>query len=113
MLREVDSGLSAADAAALSDLRTRLLNQGFCMLLRSYREAGRRTGTLEFDRKFAIEKAGDLLEGLCLNRAVRFECIEAAIGSAATAVLVKHNILVRRKGMLRARDLRLIDHFGV
>jgi methylase of polypeptide subunit release factors len=112
MLQEVESPLSGEDAAALSALGKLLLNCGFGMLLRSYREVGLRTGTLDFDRTFSIAEVGDLIDLFCVGRPAPAVRVEAAIGSAAVAAFLKHKTLVQDNGLLRARDLRLIDHLG-
>jgi methylase of polypeptide subunit release factors len=113
MLSEFESPLSETEAATLAELGRLLLNCGFGMLLRSYRETHRRTGTLEFDRTFFVPGIVDLIDLFCLCKPMSEETVAAAVGNAAASLLVKHKVLSREEGMLRMNGLRLIDHFGV
>jgi methylase of polypeptide subunit release factors len=105
--------LSDTDVATLSNLGKRFLNCGFGILLRSYREINQRIAALEFDRAFLIPALGDLIDLFCSCKPVPTENVVAIIGAAEVGVLLKHNVLVERKGLLRANGFRLIDHFGV
>ena len=113
MLREAASPLSENDAAIFTRLGKRLLNCGFGMLLRSYREVGQRVGALEFDRTFLIPELGDLIDLFCSCKSVKAEVAVAAIGAEEISTLVKYGIIAQKQGLLRTVGLRLIDHFGI